>query len=200
MVLLNDWSARDVQAWEYQPLGPFLAKNFASTISPWMVTMEALAPFRTPFARAEGDPQPLPYLDSPGNRAQGGFDVKLEVWLQTQAMRDAGQGPQRLSQSNFRDAYWTVAQMITHHTVNGCNLQPGDLLGSGTQSGASPDQAGSLLELSSGGKKHLTLANGETRTFLEDGDSVTLRAYCVQDGFRRIGFGDCQGQVLPARV
>ncbi len=200
MVLLNDWSARDVQAWEYQPLGPFLAKNFASTVSPWMVTMEALAPFRTPFTRAEGDPQPLPYLDSPGNRAQGGFDVKLEVWLQTQAMRDAGQGPQRLSQSNFRDAYWTVAQMITHHTVNGCNLQPGDLLGSGTQSGSHPEQAGSLLELSSGGKKPLSLANGETRTFLEDGDSVTLRAHCVQDGFRRIGFGDCQGQVLPART
>ena len=158
MVLLNDWSARDVQAWEYQPLGPFLAKNFATTISPWMVTMEALAPFRTPFTRADGDPEPLPYLDSPGNRARGGFDVKLEVWLQTQAMRDAGCGPQRLSQSNFRDAYWTVAQMITHHTVNGCNLQPGDLLGSGTQSGAEPTQAGSLLELSSGGKNPLTLA------------------------------------------
>ena len=200
IVLLNDWSARDVQAWEYQPLGPFLAKNFASTISPWMVTMEALAPFRTPFTRAEGDPQPLPYLDSPGNRAQGGLDVKLEVWLQTQVMRDAGQGPQRLSQSNFRDAYWTVAQMITHHTVNGCNLQPGDLLGSGTQSGANPEQAGSMLELSAGGKKPLTLANGETRTFLEDGDSVTLRAYCAQDGFRRIGFGDCRGQVLSARA
>ena len=199
MVLLNDWSTRDVQAWEYQPLGPFLAKNFASTISPWMVTMEALAPFRTAFTRAEGDPQPLPYLDSADNRAQGGLDIKLEVWLQTQAMREAGQGPQRLSQSNFRDAYWTVAQMIAHHTVNGCNLQSGDLLGSGTQSGANPEQAGSLLELSSGGKKPLTLANGETRTFLEDGDSVTLRAHCVKEGFRRIGFGDCQGQVLPAR-
>ena len=199
MVLLNDWSARDVQAWEYQPLGPFLAKNFASTISPWMVTMEALAPFRVPFVRAEGDPQPLPYLDSPANRKQGGMDVHLEVWLQSQAMRDAGQGPQRLSQSNFSDAYWTVAQMITHHTVNGCNLQAGDLLGSGTQSGAAPEQAGSLLELSSGGKNPLTLANGETRTFLEDGDSVVLRAHCVSDGFRRIGFGECRGQVLAAR-
>jgi fumarylacetoacetase len=199
MVLLNDWSARDVQAWEYQPLGPFLAKNFASTISPWIVTMEALAPFRAPFVRPEGDPQPLPYLDSPGNRQQGGIDVELEVWLQTQAMRDAGQGPERLSQSSFRDAYWTVAQMITHHTVNGCNLQPGDLLGSGTLSGARPEQAGSLLELSSGGKNPLTLANGETRTFLEDGDSIILRGYCVRAGFRRIGFGDCQGRVLPAR-
>ena len=199
MVLLNDWSARDVQAWEYQPLGPFLAKNFASTISPWMVTMEALAPFRVPFVRAAEDPQLLPYLDSNANRQQGGVDVHLEVWLQTQAMRDAGQGPQRLSQSNYRDAYWTVAQMITHHTVNGCNLQSGDLLGSGTQSGAMPEQAGSLLELSAGGKKALTLANGETRTFLEDGDSVTLRAYCMRSGYRRIGFGDCQGQVLAAR-
>ncbi|ABE44910.1 fumarylacetoacetase [Polaromonas sp. JS666] len=199
MVLLNDWSARDVQAWEYQPLGPFLAKNFASTISPWIVTMEALAPFRAPFVRPEGDPQPLPYLDSAGNRQQGGIDVELEVWLQTLAMRDAGQGPVRLSQSSFRDAYWTVAQMITHHTVNGCNLQPGDLLGSGTLSGARPEQAGSLLELSSGGKNPLTLANGETRTFLEDGDSIILRGYCARAGFRRIGFGDCQGRLLPAR-
>ena len=200
LVLLNDWSARDVQAWEYQPLGPFLAKSFASTISPWMVTMEALAPFRAPFTRFENDPQPLPYLASPANRQQGGLDVALEVWLQTQKMRDAGLSPQRLSQSNFSDAYWTLAQMITHHTVNGCNLQPGDLLGSGTLSGALPEQAGSLLELSAGGKKTLMLANGEARTFLEDGDSVTLRAYCAREGFRRIGFGDCQGQVLPARV
>ena len=199
MVLLNDWSARDVQAWEYQPLGPFLAKNFASTISAWMVTMEALAPFRVPFMRDAQDPQPLPYLDSTANRTQGGIDIYLEVWLQTQAMRVARQAPQRLSQSNFRDAYWSVAQMITHHTVNGCNLQPGDLLGSGTQSGAAPEQAGSLLELSAGGKKALTLANGETRTFLEDGDSVTLRAHCAGSGYRRIGFGNCQGQVLAAR-
>ena len=199
LVLLNDWSARDVQAWEYQPLGPFLAKNFASTISPWIVTMEALAPFRAPFVRPEGDPQPLPYLDSAANRQQGSLDVELEVWLQTQAMRDAGLGPQRLSQSSFRDAYWTVAQMLTHHTVNGCNLQPGDLLGSGTQSGARPEQAGSLLELTAGGKNALTLANGETRTFLQDGDAIILRAHCVRSGFRRIGFGDCQGQVLAAR-
>jgi fumarylacetoacetase len=199
MVLLNDWSARDVQAWEYQPLGPFLAKNFASTISPWIVTLEALAPFRAPFAHPEGDPQPLPYLDSAANRQQGGIGVALEVWLHTQAMRDAGLGPERLSQSNFLDAYWTVAQMLTHHTVNGCNLQPGDLLGSGTLSGPRPEQAGSLLELSMGGKNVLTLSNGETRTFLEDGDAVILRASCERSGFRRIGFGDCRGQVLAAR-
>ena len=142
----------------------------------------------------------LSYLTSPANRQQGGLDVALEVWLQTQKMRDAGLSPQRLSQSNFSDAYWTLAHMIAHLTVNGCNLQPGDLLGSGTLSGALPEQAGSLLELSAGGKKTLMLANGEARTFLEDGDSVTLRAYCAREGFRRIGFGDCQGQVLPARV
>ena len=199
MVLLNDWSARDVQAWEYQPLGPFLSKNFASTISPWVVTMEALAPFRVPFVRPDADPQPLPYLDSEGNRRQGGLDVALEVWMETQAMREAGQGPARLSQSNFRDAYWTVAQLLTHHCVNGCNLQPGDLLGSGTLSGPRPEQAGSLLELSMGGKNALTLANGETRTFLQDGDAIILRASCAREGFRRIGFGECRGQVLPAR-
>ncbi|MDB5741748.1 MAG: fumarylacetoacetate hydrolase [Polaromonas sp.] len=200
LVLLNDWSARDIQAWEYQPLGPFLAKNFASTISPWIVTLEALAPFRAPFTRADGDPQPLPYLDSEANRRQGNFDVSLEVLIQTQAMRDAGLASQRLSRSSYRDAYWTVAQMITHHAVNGCNLQPGDLLGSGTQSGARADQAGSLLELTAGGKNALTLANGETRTFLQDGDAVTLRGYCERSGFRRIGFGDCQGQVLAAKA
>ncbi|WP_092007005.1 fumarylacetoacetase [Polaromonas sp. OV174] len=199
LVLLNDWSARDVQAWEYQPLGPFLAKNFASTISPWIVTMEALAPFRASFERPETDPQPLPYLDSASNRQQGGLDVELEVLIETQAMRDAGLAPQRLSQSSYRDAYWTVAQMLTHHTVNGCNLQPGDLLGSGTQSGPKPEQAGSLLELTSGGKTPLTLANGETRTFLQDGDAIIIRGHCERSGFRRIGFGDCRGQVLAAR-
>ncbi|MFI5445672.1 fumarylacetoacetase [Polaromonas sp. UC242_47] len=199
LVLLNDWSARDVQAWEYQPLGPFLAKNFASTISPWIVTMEALAPFRAPFEHPATDPQPLPYLDSASNRQQGGLDVELEVLIETQAMRDAGLAPQRLSQSSYRDAYWTVAQMLAHHTVNGCNLQPGDLLGSGTQSGPKPEQAGSLLELTAGGKNPLTLANGETRTFLQDGDAIILRGHCERSGFRRIGFGDCRGQVLAAR-
>jgi fumarylacetoacetase len=195
LVLLNDWSARDVQAWEYQPLGPFLAKNFATTISPWIVTPEALAPFRAPFERASGDPQPLPYLDSPANRAHGMFDIELEVWLQTPAMAS----PQRLTRSNFRDAYWTVAQLVAHHTVNGCNLQPGDLFGSGTISGPAPDQGGSLLELTAGGKQPLQLANGETRAFLEDGDTVILRAYCERQGARRIGFGPCAGTVLPAR-
>ncbi|GBU15497.1 fumarylacetoacetase [Polaromonas sp.] len=198
LVLLNDWSARDLQAWEYQPLGPFLAKNFASTISPWVVTMEALAPFRSPFVRAEGEPQPLPYLTCASHQEQGGLDVALEVLIQTAAMREAGLPPERLSQSNYRDAYWTVAQMITHHAVNGCNLQAGDLLGSGTQSGPRPEQAGSLLELSEGGQCPLTLANGESRTFLQDGDAIVLRAHCERKGFRRIGFGDCQGQVLAA--
>ena len=200
LVLLNDWSARDIQAWEYQPLGPFLAKNFATTISPWIVTMEALAPFRLPFERVAGDPQPLPYLDCKANQAGGNIDVSLQVLIQTQTMRDAGLPPQRLSQSSYRDAYWTMSQMITHHTVNGCNLQAGDLLGSGTQSGAKPEQAGSLLELTAGGKKPLTLDNDEIRTFLEDGDAITLRGYCERSGFRRIGFGDCQGQVLAARA
>ena len=198
LVLLNDWSARDLQAWEYQPLGPFLAKNFASTISPWIVTLEALVPFKVPFVRAEDDPQPLPYLNSISNQQQGGLNVALEVLIQTQAMREAGLPPQQLSQSNYRDAYWTVAQMITHHAVNGCNLQAGDLLGTGTQSGANPEQAGSLLELSAGGKNPLILANGESRTFLQDGDAIILRAHCECSGFRRIGFGDCLGQVLAA--
>nr|WP_198425433.1 fumarylacetoacetase [Caldimonas thermodepolymerans] len=199
LVLLNDWSARDLQAWEYQPLGPFLAKNFATTISPWIVTMEALEPFRAPFVRAEGEPQPLPYLDGAENRERGALDLELEVWLQTAAMREAGLPPERLMRSNFKDAaYWTLAQMLAHHTINGCNLQPGDLLGTGTQSGPSPEQGGSLLELTAGGKQELRLSNGETRTFLRDGDTVVLRAHAERPGFRRIGFGDCAGTVLPA--
>ena len=200
LVLLNDWSARDVQAWEYQPLGPFLAKNFASTISPWIVTMEALAPFRAPFVRPEGDPQPLPYLDSAANRRAGAIDITLEVWLQTAAMREAGLAPQRLMASNFRDSYWTLAQLVAHHTVNGCNLQSGDLFGSGTQSGPLPGQGGSLLELTTGGREPLRLANGETRGFLEDGDCVILRGHSERPGFRRIGFGACAATVLPARA
>ncbi len=199
MVLLNDWSARDVQAWEYQPLGPFLAKNFATTISPWIVTQEALAPFRVPFAHPEGDPAPLPYIDSPANRAQGGIAIALEVALQTAAMREAGLPPQRISHSNFRDAYWTVAQMVAHHSSNGCNLQPGDLMGSGTQSGPEAGQGGSLLELSLGGKQTLALANGESRTFLQDGDSVVMRGRCERAGAAAMGFGDCTGTVLPPR-
>ncbi len=198
IALFNDWSARDIQAWEYQPLGPFLSKNFASTVSPWIVTLEALAPFRSPFVRPEGDPQPLPYLDSPANRAGGAIDIELEVRLQTAAMRAAGHSGDRLSRSNFRDAYWTLAQLVAHHTVNGCNLQSGDLLGSGTLSGPSAEQGGSLLELSQGGQQPLQLSNGQTRSFLEDGDSVILRGHCERRGFRRIGFGDCTGTVLPA--
>jgi fumarylacetoacetase len=199
LTLFNDWSARDIQGWEYQPLGPFLAKNFASTVSPWMVTLEALAPFRQPFHRPDGDPAPLPYLDSAANRDQGAIDITLEVWLQTEAMRAAGHAGDRISTSNYTDAYWTIAQLMAHHTVNGCNLQSGDLLGSGTLSGPQPEQGGSLLELSNGGKQPLTLSSGEQRTFLEDGDTVILKARCERPGARRIGFGECRGTVLPAR-
>jgi fumarylacetoacetase len=195
--LLNDWSARDVQAWEYQPLGPFLAKNFATTLSPWIVTMEALAPFRAGFERPAGDPQPLPYLDSPANRDHGALDIVLEAWLLTAKMRAAGGGPVRLTQSRTAHAaYWTAAQLLTHHTVNGCNLQPGDLLGSGTLSGPALNEAGSLLELTLGGRQPLTLANGEKRTFLEDGDTLILRGHCERDGAVRIGFGEASGTVL----
>lgn len=195
--LLNDWSARDLQAWEYQPLGPFLSKNFATTLSPWIVTTEALAPFRAPFQRPAGDPAPLPYLDAESNRTHGNFDIHLEVWLHSARMRAAGEGPQRLTRVNTTQAaYWTAAQLIAHHTVNGCNLQPGDLLGSGTLSGPEPEQAGSLLELTGGGKSALRLANGETRTFLEDGDTVILRGFCERPDAVRIGFGEASGTVV----
>ncbi|MDM0021269.1 fumarylacetoacetase [Variovorax saccharolyticus] len=197
--LFNDWSARDIQGWEYQPLGPFLSKNFASTLSPWIVTMDALEPFRKAFAHPPGDPQPLPYLDSPANREGGAIDIELEVWLQTPAMKADGSPGERLMTSNYADAYWTVAQMVAHHTANGCNLRAGDLFGSGTLSGPDVGQGGSLLELSDGGKKPVKLANGEARTFLEDGDTVILRGYCRREGFRRIGFGECRGTVAPAR-
>ena len=199
MVLLNDWSARDIQTWEYQPLGPFLAKNFATTISPWIVTREALEPFRAPFTRPEGDPQPLPYLDSAANRERGQIDISLQVLLQTAAMQQQGLAPAELSRSNFRDSYWSVAQMLAHHSSGGCNLQTGDLLGTGTQSGPQPGQGGSLLELSMGGKQPVSLPGGETRSFLQDGDTVILRAHCEKPGARRIGFGDCRGTVLSAR-
>ena len=198
VALFNDWSARDIQAWEYQPLGPFLSKSFASTLSPWIVTMEALAPFRSKFERPAGDPQPLPYLDSTANREQGAIDIELEVWLQTAKMKAAGHAGDRLSRSNFTDGYWTAAQLLTHHTVNGCNLQPGDLLGSGTLSGPTADQGGSLLELSMGGKQKITLPNGEERTFLQDGDTVTLRGYCARPGAARIGLGEVSGTVVGA--
>jgi len=198
LCLLNDWSARDVQPWEYQPLGPFLSKSFFTTVSPWIVTMEALLPYRCAWSRSADDPQPLPYLDSAANRASGALEITLEVWLQTAAMRQQGQAPTRLTQCDFRDAYWTLAQLVAHHTSNGCNLAPGDLIGTGTQSGPKPGQGGSLLELTQGGRQALRLPNGETRTFLLDGDSVVLRAWCQREGGVRIGFGDCAGTVLGA--
>ncbi|MET3180222.1 UNVERIFIED_ORG: fumarylacetoacetase [Variovorax guangxiensis] len=197
VTLLNDWSARDLQAWEYQPLGPFLSKNFASTLSPWIVTMEALAPFRAKFERPAGDPQPLPYLDSASNRESGALDITLEVLLQTAKMRAEGVEPVRLTRGNTTEAaYWTAAQLVAHHTVNGCNLQPGDLLGSGTLSGPKPDEAGSLIELTLGGKQPITLPNGEKRTFLEDGDTLVIRGYCERAGAVRIGLGEVSGTVV----
>ncbi len=197
--LLNDWSARDMQAWEYQPLGPFLAKSFATSVSPWLVSLDALAPFRRPQTRPDGDPAPLAHLDSEANRAQGALDITLQVWLQTAAMRASGQAAVLLSQSNALDAYWTPAQLLAHHTSNGCNLATGDLLGTGTLSGAEAGQGGSLLELSQGGKAPLAVpGTQEERTFLEDGDTVILRAYCQAPGAVRIGLGQVSGTVLPA--
>ena len=200
LCLLNDWSARDVQGWEYQPLGPFLAKNFASTISPWVVTIEALAPYRKAWQRDAADPQPLAYLEHADLRTSGAFDIQLEVLLQTEKMRQDGVPAQRLSLSNFSHSYWTVSQMVTHHTVNGCNLQAGDFLGSGTQSGPLPEEAGSLLELTEGGKKPIVFSNGEQRVFIEDGDSIIMRGWAQKDGAPRIGFGEVEGRLLPARA
>ncbi len=197
--LVNDWSARDIQKWEYQPLGPFLAKSFLTTISPWVVTAEALAPFRVPaFERDAGDPDPLPHLDSPANRAAGGVDLTLEVHLSSRQMRERGMEPVRVSRGNFRDMYWTVAQMLTHHASNGCNLRPGDLLASGTVSGREKDSRGCLLELTWRGSDPLVLPTGEPRKFLADGDEVILRGYCEREGAVRIGFGECRGLVEPA--
>jgi fumarylacetoacetase len=197
VALFNDWSARDIQGWEYQPLGPFLSKNFASTLSPWLVTTEALAPFRVAFERAPGDPQPLAYLDSERNREKGAFSIELEVLLQTARMCDAGEPPVRLSRTNSnRAAYWTPAQLIAHHTVNGCNLQPGDLLGSGTLSGPATKEAGSLMELTNGGKQSIELPNGESRTYLEDGDALIMRGWCERAGAARIGLGEVVGTVV----
>lgn len=197
--VFNDWSARDLQAWEYQPLGPFLAKNFASTVSPWIVTTEALAPYRTSWTRDENDPQPMDYLESKANRDQGAFDIQMDVRIQTQKMRSEGHNPTRVSTSSFKHSYWAVAQMVTHHTVNGCNFMPGDMLGSGTQSGPTHEEAGSLLELSRGGKEKITLSNGEQRSFLEDGDNVIMRGWCEKEGYARIGFGSVESTVLPAK-
>ncbi len=199
LCLVNDWSARDVQAWEYQPLGPFLSKSFATTISPWVVTLDALAPFRCPaFERGPDDPAPLPYLDDPHDREQGGFDITVEALLRSRRMADEGIEPHRLGRGTFRDMYWTVAQMVAHHTSNGCNLRPGDLLASGTVSGPDEGSLGCLLEITRRGERTVKLPTGEERGFLADGDEVILRAYCVRDGFARIGFGECRGAVAPA--
>jgi fumarylacetoacetase len=199
LCLVNDWSARDIQAWEYQPLGPFLAKSFATTISPWVVTLDALAPFRCPaFQRAELDPQPLPYLSSELNASHGGIDLTVEVFVRSQQMRDRGMEPFRLSLGTFKQMYWTIAQMLAHHSSNGCNLRPGDLLASGTVSGAEAGSQGCLLEITQRGSKAIALPTGEVRSFLSDGDEVILRGYCEKDGYIRVGFGECRGVVLPA--
>jgi len=196
LCLVNDWSARDIQTWEYQPLGPFMAKNFATSVSPWVVTLDALAPYRVPaFQRAAGDPSPLPYLDSAANRKQGGVDVTVEVLLSTARMRSEGLPPHRLSRGTMADLYWTPAQMLTHHTSNGCNLRPGDLFASGTISGPGKDSRGCLLELTWRGAEPVTLPTGETRKFLEDGDEVIMRGFCERSG-SRIGFGECRGLIL----
>ena len=199
LCLVNDWSARDIQTWEYQPLGPFLAKNFATSVSPWVVTLEALEPYRVPpFERPAGDPSPLPYLDSPDNRRRGGVNVTVDVLLTTARMRKEGLPPHRLSRGTMADLYWTPAQMFTHHTSNGCNLQPGDLFATGTISGAGKDARGCLLELTWRGSEPITLPTGETRKFLEDGDEVIMRGYCERSGTARIGFGECRGVVVAA--
>jgi fumarylacetoacetase len=197
--LLNDWSARDVQAWEYQPLGPFLGKNFSTTVSPWVVTQEALAPFRiAAFARPQGDPAPLPYLTDAGDQAQGGIDIMLEAYVASEAMRRAGVAPQRVTRTSFATTYWTVAQMIAHHTSNGCNLVVGDLIGSGTVSGPEKESWGSLLELTARGREPIALPTGEQRGFIEDGDEIIFKGYCSKQEYPRIGFGECRAVLLPA--
>ncbi|MBN9330011.1 MAG: fumarylacetoacetase [Comamonas sp. SCN 67-35] len=196
--LLNDWSARDIQVWEMQPLGPFHAKNFATTVSPWIVTMDALAPYRRPWSRAADDVQPLPYLDAPANRAQGAIDIQLEVLLHSAQAQEAGRAPARLSGTSFRHQYWTAAQMLAHHAAGGCSLQPADLIGTGTISGPTDGEAGALIELARGGQRPVDIGGGEQRGFLADGDTVILRGWCEQPGAARIGFGECRGTVLPA--
>jgi len=199
LCLVNDWSARDIQSWEYQPLGPFLAKNFATTISPFVISLEALAPFRTQaFARPEGDPAPLQYLSDDTNEKSGGFDIALDVMLVTEKMRKEKTAPFLLSRSNLKDLYWTIAQMLTHHASNGCNMQTGDLIATGTVSGPEKSERGCLLELTWRGTEPIELPNGETRRFIEDGDEIVMRGSCEREGFRRIGFGECRGVVLPA--
>lgn len=197
LCLVNDWSARDVQGWEYQPLGPFLSKSFATSVSPWVVTAEALAPFRVPaFVRPDGDPEPLPHLRDEEALARGGVDLRLEVALSTDAMRRKGEPPFVVSHSNLKDIYWTLGQMVAHHSTNGCNIRPGDLIASGTVSGPEKENRGCLLEMTWRGKEPLELPSGEERRFLEDGDEVILRGHCEREGFTRIGFGECRGVVV----
>jgi fumarylacetoacetase len=196
LCLVNDWSARDIQTWEYQPLGPFLAKNFATSVSPWVVTMDALEPFRVPaYQRAAGDPRPLPYLASAANEARGGIDITLEVLISSAKMTRDGLPPMRVSLGTFTTMYWTLAQLVTHHASNGCNLRPGDLIASGTVSGPSPESRGCLLERTWRGREPLELPSGEKRSFLEDGDEVIMRGWCERAGAVRIGFGECRGIV-----
>jgi fumarylacetoacetase len=197
--LLNDWSARDIQAWEYQPLGPFLGKSFMTTVSPWVVTPEALAPFRAAQAmRPAEDPAPLPYLFDASDQATGALDIELEVFLLTQELQAKELSPHRLSTGSARHLYWTVAQLVAHHTCGGCNLRPGDLLATGTISGPREGELGSLLEISAGGRKPVVLASGETRRFLEDGDTIITQAHCRREGFAPIRFGECRGTIVPA--
>jgi len=196
--LLNDWSARDIQMWEMNPLGPFHAKNFATTVSPWIVTMDALAPYRTAWTRPAADPQPLPYLELGAQRATAALDIQLEVRLQSEAAARAGRGPARLTGTSFRHQYWSAAQMLAHHTAGGCALQAGDLIGTGTISGPGPGEAGAMIELAHGGQQPVDIGGGEQRGFLADGDTVILRGWCEKPGAARIGFGECRGTVLAA--
>ena len=197
VTLVNDWSARDIQTWEYQPLGPFLAKSFATSVSPWVITLDALEPFRVPLLpRPEGDPPPLPYLSFDADR---GIDLTLEVSIQSQRMRDENIEPFQVSRGGFREMYWSLAQLVAHHTSNGCNLRPGDLLASGTVSGPEKESRGCLLERTWRGTEPLELPTGETRTFLQDGDEVIMRGWCEREGVPRIGFGECRGVVLAPR-
>jgi fumarylacetoacetase len=197
--LVNDWSARDIQSWEYQPLGPFLSKNFATSVSPWVVTVDALAPFRIPSAqRAAGDPALLPYLSHPDDASAGGIDLTLEVWLRSASMRERGVAPVQLSRGRFAEMYWTIAQLVTHHSSNGCNLQTGDLIASGTVSGPTKESRGCLLERAWRGTEPIELPTGERRAFLEDGDEVIMRGYADRAGYRRIGLGECSGIVSPS--
>jgi fumarylacetoacetase len=201
LCLVNDWSARDLQQWEYQPLGPFLSKSFATSISPWIVTLEALEPYRVPaFARAEGDPEALPYLLAEANQLRGGFGITIEAWLQSAKMREQEIPAMRVSQGEASALYWTLAQLLTHHASNGCNFQPGDLLASGTISGPEKHNRGCLAELTWRGTEPIALPHGETRRFLEDGDEIVLKGYAVREGRPRIGFGECRGIILPAKL